>query len=354
MRILIAPNAFKNSLDATDAADAIRRGLARSGFMGECFPIGDGGDGTGELLTRRLGGVPIPCRVHDPLGREITAHFGWVAGTRTAVVEMAAASGLRLLKPEERDVIRADSYGTGELIRAALEQGAEDLLLCVGGSATVDGGAGILKALGPSGMNGCRLTILCDVETSLGAAARIFGPQKGATPADVEVLEERLARLADLAYQQTGKRIADIRYGGAAGGTAAGLYAFLGAALVGGTDHFLRLTGFEERLADTDLVITGEGSIDEQTLDGKAPYGVALRAQQRNIPVIGLAGKVPPVASERLRKYFSVLMAIGHEPSDLADALSRTKEDLERVGEEIGRLLALGGGMALPGSPTAP
>ena len=341
MHILIAPNAFKNSLDAAAAAEAILSGLRRSGlrFTGECFPIGDGGDGTGELLTQRLGGVPVPCRVHDPLGREITAHFGWVAGTRTAVVEMAAASGLQLLKPEERDVLKADSYGTGELIRAALERGAEDLLLCVGGSATVDGGAGILKALGASGMGRCRLTILCDVETSLRDAARVFGPQKGATPADVEVLEDRLARLADLACQQMGKRIMDIRYGGAAGGIAAGLYAFLGAELVGGADHFLRLTGFEERLDGADLVITGEGSIDEQTLDGKAPYGVALRAQQRNIPVIGLAGKVPLVASERLRKYFSVLMAIGHEPSDLADALLRTKEDLERVGGEIGRLL---------------
>ena len=371
MHILIAPNAFKNSLPAAEAADALLTGLNRSGllFTAECFPVADGGDGTGVLIVERLGGKWVLCPVHDPLGRPITASFGLINDGLTAVIEMADASGLRLLEPGELSPLVATSYGTGELIRAALDSGAREIVLGLGGSATVDGGAGILRALGARFLDKdgqelvatleslerldllgldqrigeCRITILCDVENELlgvAGAAAVFGPQKGALPADVPLLEASLRRMADVVFFQTGREISLVKHGGAAGGVAAGLYGLLDAQLVNGIDHFLELTGFEERLVKASLVITGEGSIDEQTLQGKGPYGVASRAKERGIPVIGLAGRVPVLTSERLRKYFDVLLAIGNGPVDLAEALATTRENLERMGEEVGKILA--------------
>lgn len=369
MHILIAPNAFKNSLSAAASAEAVLTGLNRSGllFTAECFPIADGGDGTGFLIVERLGGRWVLCPVHDALGRPVMVSFGLIDDGRTAVIEMADASGIRLLERGELSPLVATSYGTGELIRAALDSGAREIILGVGGSATVDGGAGILRALGARFLDRdglelmgsladlerldllgidprireCRIMVLCDVENELlgvvGAAA-VFGPQKGALPADVPVLEASLRRLADVVFLETGRTIGSVKYGGAAGGVAAGLYGLLDAELVNGIDHFLRLTGFEERLQLADLVITGEGSIDEQTLQGKGPYGVASRAKARGIPVIGLAGRVPLSASEGLREYFDVLLAIGNGPMELAEALARTRENLERMGEEVGRV----------------
>jgi glycerate kinase len=372
LHILIAPNAFKNSLTAAAAADAILTGLNRSGLSctGERFPVADGGDGTGALLVERLGGKWMSCNVHDPLGRPVTAAFGLIDGGRTAVIEMADASGIRLLGPDELSPLTATSYGTGELVRAALDSGAREIILGVGGSATVDGGAGILRALGvrfldrdgralsatPESLASldhldlleldqriaqCRITVLCDVGNELlGAdgAAAVFGPQKGAGPADVERLDASLRQLADVVFRQTGRRIGAVKHGGAAGGIAAGLYGLLDVQLVNGIDLFLQLTGFEERLEKADLVITGEGSIDDQTLQGKGPYGVASRAKQRGIPVIGLAGRVPLSPGDGLRAYFDMLLAIGNEPAALPEALARTRENLERVAEEIGRI----------------
>lgn len=377
MRILIAPNAFKNSLPAKAVADAILDGLnqSRLSFTGECFPIGDGGDGTGDLIIDRLKGKRVLCSVQDPLGRTIAASFGMVDNGRTAVIEMAEASGLRLLKTEELSPLKATSYGTGEMLLHALDHGARKIILCVGGSATTDGGAGILRALGMrfADSSGLELTempeclshlqqldlsgldkrvlnceikiiVLCDVDNTLlgprGAAA-VFAPQKGADSAAVEKLEAALQRFTAVAQQQTGKRMDQIKHGGAAGGTAAGLNVFLNAQLVNGIDHFLHLTDFEKALQNTDLVITGEGSIDEQTLDGKGPYGVACKAKEKSIPVIGLAGKIPLTPGEELKKYFDVLMAIGNEPADLSRALAATKANLTRTAREMGDLLSI-------------
>lgn len=373
MRILIAPNAFKNSLDASPAAEAIRRGLLTSGHICECFPVGDGGDGTGDLLIKCLKGAIISAVVQDPLGRDITAGFGWIDSTSTAIIEMAQASGLRLLAAHERNPLQASSYGTGLLIKAALDRGAKKILLAVGGTATVDGGTGILAALGVRFLdaNGeqlplapkylgdlhridgsdldprledCELVILSDVRNRLlgeGGGVRVYGPQKGATETTLPLLEASLSRFRQVALE---KGLADMNAldrGGAAGGVVAGLCTFLHARAVDGTDYFLDCTNFEASLAKADLVITGEGSLDEQTLEGKAPYGVALRAQRRRIPVIGIAGRIPAVPVPALDRYFTALFSISGGPGSLEEALPVTAQNLERTAAAIGRLLNL-------------
>ncbi|HWK05600.1 MAG TPA: glycerate kinase [Puia sp.] len=393
LRVLIAPNAFKNSLDAEGVARAIRDGLESSRLpcICTCFPIGDGGDGTGDLIIRKCGGSLVTADVHDPLGRRISASFGLIDASdtdmsevtagktgagRTAVIEMANASGLRLLKPTELAPLRAHSLGTGEQIRLALDQGVTRIIIGMGGSATVDGGTGILRALGirfldkkgeellslpedlvrletidVSGLDDrvfrVEIIVLCDVDNLLlgerGAAA-VFGPQKGATREAVIKLEASLQQLAAVTLRQTGKDISGIQYGGTAGGAAAGLYAFLNARLVNGIDYYLQLTGFDKALEQADLVITGEGSIDAQTLQGKGPFGVAYKAKAKGLPVLAVAGKVPLIRDRGLQQYFDVLLPIGHEPSDLAAALRSATYNIVRTSREIGNLLAIGRG----------
>ncbi|HYK47189.1 MAG TPA: glycerate kinase, partial [Parafilimonas sp.] len=325
MNILIAPNAFKNSLDAASVAAAIETGLLRSTLKCDCirFPVGDGGDGTAEILVQRFEGRKMSRKAQDPLGRTIGVEFGLIEENKTAVIEMADVSGLKLLKGKELDPLHATSFGTGELIRNALDKQVKKIILCIGGSATVDGGTGALRALGirfldqgnnvlnslPAELNdlatidlsaldkrifNCEIVVLCDVENALlgeHGAAKIFGPQKGATEADVQKLETALNQFCDIVLQQAGKDMASIRHGGAAGGIAASFATLLNAELVNGIDYFLNITEFDKALTETDLVITGEGSIDEQTLRGKGPYGVAKRAKQKGVPVIALAGR---------------------------------------------------------------
>ncbi len=375
MHILIAPNAFKHSLTANETADAIQEGLKRSGlnFTSECFPIADGGDGTGHLIVEKCGGVWHEYEVHDPLGRLIKASLGITDQGKTAVIEMADASGIRLLNPEERSPLMASSFGTGELIRFALDRQVEKIIIGLGGSATVDGGIGILSALGmkfrdadglevaalPINMSRfrqidssafdervlkCQITVLCDVDNLLlgeqGSAA-VFGPQKGAIPADVKLLDLALSNLSDLAFKSTGIKMNEIIHGGAAGGIAATLRAFLNAELVNGGEHFLQITGFKESLKNANLLITGEGSLDEQTLQGKGPFAVAKYAKEKGIPVIGLAGKVPLQDHPEMNKYFDLLLAIGNQPTDLETAMKYTASNLIRTSIIVGRFLSL-------------
>lgn len=378
MHFLISPNAFKNSLTAEEAATAISKGLMQSKLACscECFPIGDGGDGTAGLIIKKCSGEIVNSLVHDPVGRKINAPFGLIDGGKTAVIEMADASGLRLLRKEELSPLTATSFGTGEQVKIALDRGAKKIIIGMGGSATVDGGVGILRALGIRFLDNAgnelsnlpgsladladvdlsvmdtrimrsELIVLCDVDNKLLGArgsAAIFGPQKGASAGDVQKLDTGLKRFASVAIQQTGRDMASIKYGGTAGGAAAGLYAFLHAKLVNGIDHFLQLTGFDKALEKTDIVITGEGSIDEQTLRGKGPYGVAYHAKQKGLPVICLAGKVPLIINPSIRTYFDVLIPIGHQPLDLPDALTATESNLIRTAEGLGDLLALAKG----------
>ncbi|MGD0252170.1 MAG: glycerate kinase [Verrucomicrobiota bacterium] len=374
MHILIAPNAFKNSLDATAAAEAIREGLQQSKLKCtcECFPVGDGGDGTAALLIPKCGGTIVPVEVHDPLGRKIRATVGLIGNGNTAVIEMADASGLRLLRREEFDPLHATTFGTGELIKCALDKGVNKIILGIGGSATVDGGTGILQALGGRFLNAsgkilsnlpedlvavesidlsgldqrilhCALTVLCDVENPLlgeAGAAKVFGPQKGATGPVIEKLKTALTKLRDVVLRQTGNDLATIKRGGAAGGVAAGLHGLLDAKLVNGIDHFLDITVFEDALQKADLVITGEGRMDEQTLHGKGPFGVALRAKKKNIPVIGLGGRVEPGAHVQLRKYFAELLTISDASVESDKVMKNTAADLRRTATELGNRLA--------------
>lgn len=374
LRILIAPNAFKHSLNATDVALAIQKGLLQSGLdcVCTCFPVGDGGDGTGDLMIATRRGDVLSVNVADPFGRQITSSFGLVNNGATAIIEMAGASGIHLLAPDEPDPLRATSFGTGELIRRALDRGVSEIILAIGGSATVDGGTGILRALGvcfltaagrelttPESLTqltridtthlderipACTITILCDVDNMLlgdAGSAAVFGPQKGATPDGVRKLEASLTTLARVARQQTGIDMAAIRHGGAAGGVAAGLHTFLNARLVNGIDFFLDFTGFDSAVANADLVITGEGSLDEQTLHGKGPYGVACRAKAKELTVVGLAGKLPLEQNPGLSQYFDVLLAIGNGPADMATAIACTEQNLVRTAGQLGRLLRL-------------
>lgn len=373
MKIVIAPNAFKNSLDAAAVAEAISKGLKQSNLMCEtiCFPVGDGGDGTGALLTAHFNAKKITVKVHDPLRRIIDAAFGFDEKNKTAIIEMADASGLRLLKPNEYDPLHATTFGTGELIKSALDKDAKKIIICIGGSATVDAATGILQALGakfydinenelqhlPASLKDVHavnllnldkrilqteMTVLCDVEnTFLGehGAVKIFGPQKGASEDDIKLLEEGFKRLCNIVYDESGRDMSMIKYGGAAGGIAAGLHTFLHAKLVNGIEHFLSITQFQEVLKDADFVITGEGSIDLQTLEGKAPYGVAVAAKKYNIPVIAIAGKVPLETNKELNKYFDVLLPINNEAMELSQAIQHTSENLERTAKLLGNLL---------------
>ncbi|MBB6002767.1 glycerate kinase [Arcicella rosea] len=375
MRVLIAPNAFKHSLNAKEASEAIQKGFEKSHLncVCECFPIGDGGDGTGELIISHRHGIVISEEVLDPLGRTIQASYGLIDNRQTAVIEMASASGIRLLKNEELNPLEASTFGTGLLIKFALNQGVNKIILAVGGSATVDGGCGILAALGVDFLNekdekigflpkdlinltsidtthldkrilDCEIVILSDVKNPLlgeSGSAKVFSPQKGATASDVEFLEIVLSNFADVIYRQFGKSIANLAFGGAAGGVSAGLAGLLNAKLMNGIDAFLSLTGFDDALKRNDIVITGEGSLDKQTLQGKGPFGVAERAKTLNIPVIGLAGRVPLADVEALKSHFDAVFTIGNEPTDLKNAIENTAENLTRTAEQIANLLAI-------------
>ena len=374
MRVVIATNAFKNALPALQAANAIKEGLLSSfpQCSVSCFPIGDGGDGTASLIIDYCKGNRTEVKVHDPLGRPIMASYGLTDNNKTAVIEMADASGLRLLKKDESDPLYTSSYGTGEMMIDALGRGVNKIILGMGGSATVDGGIGILQALGirffdaeqklinlPENLNdlseidnsqidkrylNTEIIVLCDVENPLlgeSGSAHVFGPQKGATSESIDHLEKGLRKFSEITFLNTGKKIDKLARGGTAGGAAAGLHAFLNARLVNGISYFLDLTHFDQQLLYCDLLITGEGSIDHQTLGGKAPFGVALKAKQYGISVIGLAGMVPAEPDQELQKYFDILLAIGTKPTDLHEALRQTEKNLKRMGSVIGSFLSL-------------
>jgi glycerate kinase len=375
MHILISPNAFKEGLTATDAALAIEKGLLQSNLACtlECFPIGDGGDGTMDLLINKYEGTLVNTLAHDVLGRKIHSYFGLIDNGKTAVIEMANASGIHLLQPTELKPLSATSFGTGEQLKLALDQEVNKIILGMGGSATIDGGVGILKALGARFLDeeggellilpedlvdldridlsrlderalNCEIIILCDVDNILlgdQGAAKVFGPQKGASVDDVEKLNNALLKFTKVTLEMTGIDISKLKHGGTAGGAAAGLNAFLSAKLVKGIEFFLELTDFKSSLERSDLIITGEGSIDEQTLQGKAPLGVALQAKLKGLPVIALAGKVPLIPSVDLQKHFDILIPISDRPRELGSALKLTTENLIRTSVTLGNLLAL-------------
>jgi len=375
MRIVIAPNAFKGSLTAVEAALCIAKGLKKSQLSCtlQLIPIADGGDGTARLISKKLSAKTMKALVHDPLGKKIEASYGWLSTSKTAIIELADASGLKLLNPGKLNPLKSNTRGTGELIKSALNKGAKKIMLAVGGSATVDGGTGLLNELGvnfldkygnkikelPKGLlalnqidvssinprlKDCEIILLCDVTNKLlgkNGAAAIFGPQKGADQKEVALLERCLYELNKIVKKEVGIDMDSFKYGGSAGGVAAGMAAFTNAKLLNGIFYYLDIIGFENELKTADLLITAEGKFDSQTLDGKGPYGVAEKAWQHNIPVILLAGQVPLKISKHLHHYFSAVLPIGFAPVSIKEAIKNTAADLERTAMELGDLLAL-------------
>jgi len=331
VKILIAPDKFRNALDAQDVGEALAAGARQACPSAEIIvcPMADGGEGTGRLLAEAAAAQQRTSRVRDPLGRERDARWWWDQQTAAAIIEMAEASGLNLLTGAERDATRTTSYGTGQLIRAAIDAGARNVTLCVGGSATVDGGAGCLQALGwelidqtgecirelaaggtlerigeirpPEPIPRLSSEVLCDVNNPLlgprGAAA-IFGPQKGASPTQVRQLEAGMKNWAAVLTACTGHEVSDLPGAGAAGGLPAGLAAALTAKLVPGFDEVARRLELRAKLAGCDLCLTGEGRLDEQTVGGKVVSGVAELGRQVGVPVVALVGDVRPPSGQ--------------------------------------------------------
>lgn len=369
MRILIAPNAMKGSISATEFADALAEGLllANDRFELIKLPMADGGDGTLEILVKAMGGIFVPVNVHDPLGRMISSRFGWIADSKCAIIEMAEASGLRLLADTELNPMVATSCGTGELMLEAIERGAQKIILGIGGSATVDGGIGMLKALGFSlvDVNGrevneggdgliqlasvfpgkvrpellsCEIVIACDVTNPLlgdQGAVKIYGPQKGATIQMIENLTLGFQNYVAVLEKLTLKDLHEISGGGAAGGIAIPLMAFFNATIVPGATLILNLLGVDSALKNCDLVITGEGCIDLQSCHGKGPAIIADAARQSRIPVIAIGGKVKQEASY----LFDGIFSISAGPSTLEFGMINAYQLTKRCAFEVGKLL---------------
>lgn len=373
MIVLVAPDKFKDALDARAVAAAISTGVCDAWPDAQTMlcPLGDGGEGTGGLLAAALRAKPRAAEVCDPLGRVRRATWWYRADTRCAVVEMAEASGLALLAPNERNALRASSYGTGQLIRAAIDGGAERVLVCVGGSATVDGGMGCLQALGwrlrdlqgsllPEPISGGRLAgigamepparrasakieVLCDVDNPLlgsrGAAA-VFGPQKGADAAGVKTLAEGLENVARLLTVYSGHDVAALPGSGAAGGLPAALVAALGAELRNGFDEVAAQVDLRSKLAACDLCLTGEGRIDVQTAAGKVVAGVARLGREVGVPVVALTGSLQldagQTAADAARApEVARIIVITPEGMTLTAALAATERHLRQAASQV-------------------
>lgn len=357
MRLLIAPDKFKGSLTALAAAEAMRRGVLRAlpGAVTVARPIADGGEGTAEALCAALGGEWITVAASDPLGRAIEARYAWLGGD-TAAIDMSEASGLWRLAPGERDPRRASTFGTGQLIGDALRRGARKVFIGLGGSATNDGGIGMAAALGfrflgskgesldalaanlgaisrvqaPGPQGNAEIVALCDVQNPLTGgrgASRVFGPQKGADPAMVAELDAGLAHLAAVVARDLGRAFDATPGAGAAGGLGFGLLSFCGAKIRSGFETVAGVLHLEEEIAASDLVLTGEGRLDGQTLEGKGPAGVAALARRLGKPVFAFAGAVE--AEARLGELFERTVAITPAGMPLEEALLRAPQLLE-------------------------
>lgn len=375
MKIAIAPDSFKGSMTALEAATCIENGMRRaiSNASFRKIPMADGGEGTVSALVEATSGSFVKRSVKDPLGRTIRATFGLTGDGKTAIIEMAAASGLALLKPKERNPMKTSTYGTGQLIKAALKLGAKHILVGIGGSATNDCGVGMAMALGvrffdktgkkigPGGAalkhiarvdmskrvalpKGVRIEVACDVDNPLvgpTGAAQVYGPQKGATPAMVKALDKSLAALAAIITRDVSVDILDVPGSGAAGGLGGGLMAFVGGVLRPGIDIVIDSVALRRKIKGCDLVITGEGRMDHQTAFGKTPSGVARVAKEAGLPVIaicGCLGKDPQVVHTiGIDAFFSAL----EEGVDEEDLPVRGPEMLTNCAEEVARTLAI-------------
>ena len=374
-KILISPQEFKESLTGLEVANAIQEGINKvdSKIKTSLVPVADGGDGTLQTMVDVTGGEIITETVRDPLGRNIDSVWGKLGDDSSAVIEMAKASGLALLNENEKSATLTSTYGTGQLFKFALDQGIKNFIIGIGGSATNDGGAGFVSALGAKlydengkevESNGISLSsirdidmsnfdervkntsvrVACDVTNTLcgneGASA-IFGPQKGANPEEVNLLDKNLLHWASLIKDQLGKDILNVPGAGAAGGLGAGLMAFTDAELSIGANIVLDSLNYDEHLRDVDLVIVGEGSTDKSTQFNKSPVAVAMRAKKLGIPVICLSGSVGQGYSESRDLGISSFFSIVSGPIELKYAIENAHELIVKSTEEIIRSLIL-------------
>lgn len=376
MKIILAPDSFKGCLTAREAAEAMAAGVRRvlGGAETILVPMADGGEGTAQSLLDAAGGIRHEVTVEGPLGQSTRAFFGMLGDGRTAVLEMAAASGLSLVPESQRNPRLTSTYGTGQLIAAALEAGARRILIGIGGSATNDGGAGMAQALGyrlldaagadlPRGgaalirlaridgsgvdrrIKETEFIVACDVTNPLlgpDGASAVYGPQKGATPDAVAELDAALAQLARVIEASFGLSVAEIPGAGAAGGLGAGLVAFCGAKLTRGVAMVIEATGLRGLLAQADLVITGEGRLDGQTVQGKTPHGVAMAAKEFGLPVLAVAGGLGPGYRTIFEAGIDAATSIVPGPMTLDEALARAPELIADATERILRAYMAG------------
>ena len=376
MKIVIAPDSFKGSLTALQVAEAIEVGLRRvfPNAAIEIIPMADGGEGTVQSLVDATGGQILTAQVQNPLGNPIDAQYGVLGDGVTAVIEMAAASGLTLVPADKRDPRITTTHGTGELIRAALAHGCRKLIIGIGGSATNDGGAGMAQALGaklltatgeqikPGGgslasLNSIDLSeldlriaetetvVACDVNNPLTGkegASHVYGPQKGATPEMIEMLDANLTHFDKILQRNLNRSVGNVPGAGAAGGLGAGLMAFLNASLKSGIEIVTEATQLSKRFADADLVITGEGQINFQTVFGKTPVGVAKVAKIHNIPVIAIAGSIADSSDGVYDAGIDAMIDIVPEPMSLETAIENAASFIATAAERAGRMVATG------------
>ncbi|MYM35842.1 glycerate kinase [Duganella sp. FT94W] len=381
MKIVIAPDSFKESLTAMAVANEIEAGF-RDIFPDADYrklPVADGGEGTVQAMIDASGGKLVALRVTGPLGAPVPAFYGLMGDGRTAVIEMAAASGLELVPPSRRNPLHTTSFGTGELIMNALNAGARRFVLGIGGSATNDGGAGMLQALGgrlldadgadlaPGGgalnqldridlsgldarIGDCVFEVACDVDNPLvgpqGASA-IFGPQKGATPDMVARLDENLRHYADVIARDLGKQVADVPGAGAGGGIGAAMLVFLGGSLRPGSEIVADAVGLDAAVADADLVITGEGRIDGQTVNGKTPVGVARVARRHGKPVIAIGGALGVNAAAVHEHGIDAVFGSVSRPCTVEEALAAAAVNVRSAARNIAATIQVGARLKL-------
>ncbi len=372
MKIVLAPDSYKGSLTAKEACDAMEAGIRRVLPEAEIVkvPMADGGEGTVQSLVDATGGRFMTRQVTNPLGEPVNAQYGILGDGKTAVIEMAEASGLYRIPADRRNPLVTTTYGTGELIRAALDQGCRKFILGIGGSATNDGGTGMAQALGvkffdkegrelPFGggslgqlqridMSGvdprlkdCEFTVACDVDNPLtgpNGASHVFGPQKGATPDMVVELDRNLAHYAKMIERDLGTSVSDLPGAGAAGGLGAAMVAFLGATLKRGVEIVVEATRLAEHVQGADLVLSGEGQIDFQTERGKTPFGVAKVAQKAGVPVILIAGSIGRGVEVLYQHGVQSVFSIVNRPMSLQEAMEQARDLLADATERIVRV----------------
>jgi len=375
MKILIISDSFKSSVSSLDAGRYLKTGIEEVSniFKVKCLPVADGGEGTKSVLLSVLKGDEILAEVHDPLMRSISTTFGWIDKNKTAIIEMSDASGLALLSKEERNPLYTSTYGTGELIKYALDKGAKKIFIGLGGSATNDAGAGMARALGvkfntrnkrqlqPGGkylkdiisidihtidkrLKHCEITAITDVTnplTGTNGASRIYAKQKGAGNDDIELLESNLVYISRIIHNQMGIEIDNIPGSGSAGGIAAGLVAFCNAKLVSGFDFIAQILSLEKEIKKSDIIITGEGSIDETTYHNKASMGVALLSRKHKKPVIAVTGAINTNYQVLTNELFDCVFSICDKPMSEQTAIENAPQLLYNTGMKIGQMLKI-------------